>query len=66
MTEFQAYTKGGQQSGSCDGEGRRALRASSILDRGSATCSGDSDKSREEKQQSWWLDRKAESGSEVS
>ncbi|MBA0549235.1 hypothetical protein Golob_020282 [Gossypium lobatum] len=39
----------GQQSGSCDSEGRRALRASSILDRGGAAYSGDPDKLREEK-----------------
>ncbi|MBA0635720.1 hypothetical protein Godav_025857, partial [Gossypium davidsonii] len=41
---------------------RRALRASSILDRGDTAYGGDPDKSREEKRHSWSLDREIESG----
>ncbi|MBA0669688.1 hypothetical protein Goklo_024635, partial [Gossypium klotzschianum] len=58
----RACTKGGQQSCSCGGEGRRALRAYSILDRGGVVYGGDPDKSREEKWHSWRLDREVESG----
>ncbi|PPD80127.1 hypothetical protein GOBAR_DD22952 [Gossypium barbadense] len=60
--KFQARTKEGQQSCSCDGEGSRALLASSILDRRGAAYSEDPEKSREEKRHSWRLNQEVEPG----